>query len=385
MWIAFFVPMAGIYIHIPFCKQQCTYCDFHFSTTFESYRTQMVNAIASELRTRIDYLEGKPIDSIYFGGGTPSILNEEELALLLGEICANYEVNPKAEITLETNPDDITLEKLTTWKNVGVNRLSIGLQSFKAEDLEWMNRAHTVDESQNCVALARAHNFQNLTVDLMYGLPNLSNQEWKNHILQVIEMGVTHISAYCLTIEEKTVLNKWVKDGKIHPASENQQSEQFLLLVETLEENGFEQYEISNFCRPGHEAVHNSNYWKGEWYLGVGPSAHSFNGTSRSWNIANNQKYMQQIAGNETFFETETLSDRDQYNELLLTGLRTKYGVSLKKLSTLHVIPESTELKIDEFKSAGWMIEIDGVLVLTKSGRLKADYMAAELFLDVNE
>ena len=385
MRVAFFVPMAGIYIHIPFCKQQCTYCDFHFSTTFESYRSQMVNTIATELRTRIDYLEGKPVDSIYFGGGTPSILNEQELSLLLREIRANYQVNSKAEITLETNPDDITQEKLTAWKNVGVNRLSIGLQSFKAEDLEWMNRAHTADESRNCVTLAKAHNFQNLTVDLMYGLPNLSNEEWKNHILHVIEMGVTHISAYCLTIEEKTVLNKWVKDRKIHPASENQQSEQFLLLVETLEEHGFEQYEISNFCRLGHEAVHNSNYWKGAWYLGVGPSAHSFNGTSRSWNIANNQKYMQRIAENEAFFDTETLSKRDQYNELLLTGLRTKYGVSLKKLATLHSIPKSTESKITEFKSAGWMTEIDGVLVLTKSGRLKADYIAAELFLDVNE
>jgi oxygen-independent coproporphyrinogen-3 oxidase len=219
----------------------------------------------------------------------------------------------------------------------------------------------------------------------MYGLPNLSNQEWKYHILQVIEMGVTHISAYCLTVEEKTVLNKWVKEAKIHPASENQQSEQFLLLVETLEENGFEQYEISNFCRPGHEAVHNSSYWKGEWYLGVGPSAHSFNGISRSWNIANNQKYMQRIADNEAFFETEILSVRDQYNELLLTGLRTKYGVSLKKLATLHSISESTELKINEFKSAGWMTETNGVLLLTKSGRLKADYITAELFLDVNE
>ena len=383
--VAFFVPMAGIYIHIPFCKQQCTYCDFHFSTTFESYRSQMVNTIASELHTRIDYLEGKPVESIYFGGGTPSILNEQELSLLLKEIRANYQVNSEAEITIETNPDDITQEKLTTWKNVGVNRLSIGLQSFKAEDLEWMNRAHTADESRNCVALAKAHNFQNLTVDLMYGLPNLSNDEWKNHILQVIEMGVTHISAYCLTVEEKTVLNKWVKEGRIHPASENQQSEQFLLLVEMLEKHGFEQYEISNFCRSGHEAVHNSNYWKGEWYLGVGPSAHSFNGTSRSWNIANNQKYMQRIAENEAFFETENLSNRDQYNELLLTGLRTKYGVSLKKLVALHSIPESTELKISEFKSAGWMKEIDAVLVLTKSGRLKADYIAAELFLDANE
>ncbi len=383
--VAFFVPMAGIYIHIPFCKQQCTYCDFHFSTTFESYRSQMVNAIATELHTRIDYLEGRSIESIYFGGGTPSILNEQELSLLLTDIRANYQVNPEAEITLETNPDDITQEKLTTWKNAGVNRLSIGLQSFKAEDLEWMNRAHTADESRNCAALAKAHNFENLTVDLMYGLPNLSNEEWKNHVLQVIEMGVTHISAYCLTVEEKTVLNKWVQEGKIYPASENQQSEQFLLLVETLEEHGFEQYEISNFCRPGHEAVHNSNYWKGEWYIGVGPSAHSFNGTSRSWNIANNQKYMLRIAENEAFFETEILSKKDQYNELLLTGLRTKYGVSLKTLATLRVIPESTQLKIGEFKTVGWMTEKNGVLALTKSGRLKADYIAAELFLDANE
>lgn len=376
----YFWAMAGIYVHIPFCKQQCSYCDFHFSTTFSDYRTEMIDAICKELSERKEYLEDQSVSTIYFGGGTPSILTKHELAQILETIHTNFEV-VDPEISMEANPDDISRTSLQEWKSLGVNRLSIGLQSFKQEDLKWMNRAHSVTEAENCVELARSFGFENLTVDLMYGLPGLTLDEWKNHVEKVIAMGVSHISAYCLTVEEKTALNNWVKKGKIIPASEDQQSDQFVLLLELLEKNGFYQYEISNFCLPGSESGHNSNYWKGAWYLGVGPSAHSFNGSTRSWNVANNRAYLKGIA-NETFdIELEQLSNVDQFNERILTGLRTVYGVPLDEIKALATPDENFERNCREFMDSKWMKVENNRLVLTKEGRLRADYIASELFL----
>jgi len=372
--------MAGIYIHIPFCKQQCTYCDFHFSTTFSEYRSKMISAIAAELRSRKNYLKNERINSIYFGGGTPSILNQNELHLLLNEAKRTYEVDESAEITLEANPDDISLESLQQWKNAGINRLSIGIQSFKETDLNWMNRAHNAFEAENCVALAKSVGFENLSVDLIYGLPGLTNEEWEKHIIKVIAMGVTHISAYCLTVEEKTVLNSLVKNGSIVPANEETQSEQFLILVKVLAENGFEQYEVSNFCKPTHEALHNSNYWKSEPYLGVGPSAHSFNLTSRSWNIKNNQQYIKAICEGLNFSETEILSKEDQFNELLLTGLRTNFGVSISSLEKCLALNELFWTQIEALKNQQLMIQEMDVLTLSKVGMLQADRIASNLF-----
>ena len=373
--------MAGIYIHIPFCKQQCSYCDFHFSTTFEAYRKEMIDAICDELNSRAEYLEKRTIETIYFGGGTPSLLNEAELRQIFSTINKRFELSDELEVTLEANPDDILENRLVEWKKFGINRLSIGIQSFKAEDLEWMNRAHTVDEGENCVQLANKYGFDNLTVDLMYGLPNLTNEEWRNHVQKVIDLEVNHISAYCLTIEEKTALNNWVKKGKIVPASEDQQSEQFMILLDTLEKANFHQYEISNFAKEGHESIHNSNYWKGKWYLGVGPSAHSFNGNSRQWNVANNQRYIQAVNKNEVYWEEELLSKEDQFNERILTGLRMAIGLLVDDLETILPIPKEQLELVKALKAEGLMENRSDVWQLTKQGRLKADWIAAELFI----
>ena len=374
--------MAGVYIHIPFCKQKCTYCDFHFSTTFEVYRQEMVDSICAEIVMRKEYLQNKNINTIYFGGGTPSILSEAELSSIIETISKTFDVHPSAELSLEANPDDINSDSLEMWKRVGINRLSIGLQSFKQSDLDWMNRAHNVNESLTCVELAQKHGFENITVDLIYGLPDLSMEEWSAHVNRVMDMGVPHLSAYCLTVEDKTVLSNWVNKGKINTANEDTQSEQFLKLLEIIEFNGFEQYEISNFSKPGFESQHNSNYWKGEWYLGVGPSAHSFNGTSRSWNVANNPRYLSAIKEKKTYTEMEVLSDVDQFNERLLIGLRTIYGVNLTDLAIL--LPFSAHFKqgLTDFKEKEWVVELDNILTLTKEGKLRADFIASELFAD---
>ncbi len=374
-----FALMAGIYIHIPFCKQKCTYCDFHFSTTYHTYRKEMIQSILNEINERKNEIE--TIDTIYFGGGTPSILEINELDSIIQSIRSNFECNNMVEITLEANPDDISTSKLKKWKKSGVNRLSIGLQSFKSFDLEWMNRAHTVEESENCISIAQEEGFNDLTVDLIYGLPQLTLKEWENHIQKLIDLKVPHISAYCLTVEKQTALSNWIKKGKIEPAKEEMQSLQFELLVELLHRNNYEQYEISNFCKPNHESKHNSAYWKGEHYIGVGPSAHSFNGKERRWNIANNSMYIKKMNESEDYFEKEFLSSNDQFNELLLTGLRTKYGVSLKKLQSFTQISTNFNDKIKEFKKNNWMIEKDEVLFLSQEGKLMADYITSELFI----
>lgn len=372
--------MAGIYIHIPFCKQKCTYCDFHFSTTFHSYRSRMIGTILKEIELRKDYLNKASIETIYFGGGTPSILTIEELEQILSAIHSNYDTSNLAEVTLEANPDDITTNQVQEWKEIGVNRLSIGLQSFKESDLEWMNRAHNVEESYTCIKSAIEGGITNLTVDLMYGLPDLSNEEWKNHIQTVVDMGVQHVSAYCLTIEEGTVLDKFVENGKIVPPTDDLQAEQFLLLVDTLEQNGIMQYEISNFGKEGFESKHNSNYWKGTHYLGIGPSAHSFDGKSRSWNVANNQKYMQQIEAGEDWNETEILSKNDLFNELILTGLRTVDGVDLAHINSILPIESTTNNQIEQYCAEGLMEKVTNKIRLTKVGRLQADRIAADMF-----
>jgi oxygen-independent coproporphyrinogen-3 oxidase len=373
--------MAGIYIHIPFCKQKCTYCDFHFSTTFEVYRKEMIATICQEISLRADELKGESIKSIYFGGGTPSLLTEQELKDILNQISNLFTIEEGAEITLEANPDDINNHQLKIWKDVGINRLSIGIQSFKAEDLSWMNRAHSVEEAENAVRLAQEAGFQNITVDLIYGLPNLTLEEWKSHIQRVLDMDVPHLSAYCLTVEEKTVLNKMVKEKKIIPANEDQQSDQFELLLSMTEAAGFEQYEISNFAKNQHYAVHNTNYWTGQVYLGVGPSAHSFDGESRRWNVSNNRKYMESMGKDSSWFSTEKLSKNERWNELLLTGLRTNFGVSIDQLKKINPISLAIEAKLAEFVTYGWMEKSPTHLRLTKEGKLKADYIASELFL----
>lgn len=376
-----FASMSGIYLHVPFCKQKCTYCDFHFSTTFESYRTKMVETMQQELALRRAYLTDTCLESIYFGGGTPSLLTLEELQQFFSTLHANFTLSENAEITLEANPDDITDENLANWRNVGINRLSIGLQSFKEKDLNWMNRAHSVQDALKCVELAKSHSFQNISVDLIYGLPELTLEEWKQHIALVLDMQVQHISAYCLTIEAKTALHKMVATQKIFPAGEDAQSDQFLLLIELLKTAGFEQYEISNFGLPGLHAVHNSNYWKGKEYLGIGPSAHSFNGISRRWNVSNNSRYIANFNTQKEWFEEEILKPKDRWNEILLTGLRTSSGVQFNQLLALQELPVSFQEKLIEFSANKWLLQTESGIVLTEQGRLMADHIAAELFL----
>lgn len=374
--------MAGIYIHIPFCKQKCSYCDFHFSTTFENYRSDMIEAIINEIEVRKDYLVDQNIETLYFGGGTPSLLTFNELSRIIKKVKTSFPDIQLKEITLEANPDDINKTSLIEWKKGGVNRLSIGLQSLKSDDLKWMNRAHTVEEALKCIPLARRNGFDNLTIDLIYGLPNLTLEDWENAVQWVINQKVPHISAYCLTVEEKTSLHKLVKTNKIKPASEDQQSEQFTLLVNLLQKQGYEQYEVSNFALKGFRSVHNGNYWKGEYYLGIGPSAHSFNGKSRSWNIANNSKYIQLVKEQkQDWIETEVLSHKDRFNELLLTGLRTTDGLKISQLAKILPFTKEFDQTKSEFIKSGWMIEENGQLKLTKEGLLKADYITSELFI----
>ena len=342
----------------------------------------MINCIVRELEKRSKYLKNKKIYTVYYGGGTPSLLIKEELKLLKQVVYENFDVSKKVEITLESNPDDISEEKLKMWKELGINRLSIGLQSFRKEDLKWMNRAHSVAEAIDCIKLAQNAGFKNFSADLIYGLPDLTLKEWRAQLRQIIDLNVPHISAYCLTIEKNTAVHNWVSKGSFKPQTEEEQSRQFIELIEVLEDNGYSQYEISNFSKPGHESLHNSNYWKGEWYLGVGPSAHSFNGSSRSWNVSNNRKYIASINAGEKFYTSEKLSIHDRFNEKLLIGLRTIHGVNLQELSAIAELSDNFVKRYEWHIENGWAEREGDNLLLTREGKLRADYIASDLFLE---
>lgn len=372
--------MSGIYIHIPFCKKQCSYCDFHFSTTFEVYRTEMISSICKELVVRAREWENKIVETIYLGGGTPSILSIEELQSILKTLDDWYTVYDNVELTLECNPDDCSMENLLTWKQLGINRLSIGLQSLDQSQLSWMNRAHNANESINAVLLAHECGFTNITVDLIYGLPGLTEKEWKHTIDEVVKLPVQHISAYCLTVEEKTPLASWVKSGKIKPVGNNEQSDQFVLLVERLAFHGFEQYEISNFAKSGAYSKHNTSYWQNKPYLGIGPSAHGFDGNSRYWNVANNRRYMKELNENILPEEREELSKYDKFNERLMVGLRTKWGVPMNELSVYLDLDVEWMTLLEDF-AANELLEFEnGIIRLTQKGKLRADAISSDLF-----
>jgi len=373
--------MAGIYIHIPFCAKQCTYCDFHFSTTFAAYRAKMIDSLVRELENRANAWKAQTIRTIYFGGGTPSLLAENELSRLLATVDSYYSTGASTEITLECNPDDCTVTNLENWKVLGVNRLSIGIQSFTDDQLSWMNRTHSANEGLEAVKRAKKIGFQALTVDLMYGLPHLSTHQWLQQLEQVIALDVDHISAYCLTIEERTPLAKWVKAGTIHPSNADQQSEQFELLVATLAQAGYEQYEISNFARNQQYSQHNTAYWLGEKYVAIGPSAHGYDGNNRYWNVANNQQYMKAIGEGKLPETVEFLSPNDRFNELILIGLRTKWGVSKIELKACLQAPVKWQQLLEKWKSSGKLTETTTHLVLTQEGRLLADAIASDLFV----
>jgi oxygen-independent coproporphyrinogen-3 oxidase len=372
--------MAGIYVHIPFCKKRCSYCDFHFSTTFSSYREKLIAAICLELDLRKAELNGIPVETVYFGGGTPSLLTKDELSDILLAVRHSYQLIEEPEITFEVNPDDATEAHLIAWRKLGINRLSIGLQSFQESDLTWMNRSHSNQQGKTAVRLAQAQGFDNISIDLIYGLPELSNEQWLSHLNQALELNVQHISSYCLTIEPKTALNHFVAKGKLSRPTEDQQSEQFDLLVSTLANAGFEHYEISNFAKNQQYAKHNSAYWNFTPYVGVGPSAHSFNGHQRRWNVANNTKYLQQVGKSQEWFEVETLSASEKWNEYFLTGLRTKWGILKRSIMDLGGFNASELTQLETYLRTDLIKENQENYVLTEKGKLQADGISSSFF-----
>jgi len=374
--------MAGIYLHIPFCKQACHYCDFHFSTNTD-LRTELVRAMAEEIRLQQAYLSGEVVETIYFGGGTPSILTGDEVGFLLKAIRVTQEVSSGAEITLEANPEDVTSEKLTDLRSAGVTRLSIGVQSFDDDVLRYFNRAHSAETATRSVEVARAAGFDNLSIDLIYAVPGMSNHAWQKNIEQAIALRTQHISAYTLTIEEKTAFGKWFKQGKLLPVDEKVAAEQVELLVTLLASSGFRQYEISNFSLPGYESRHNLAYWEGKKYLGIGPSAHSFNHVSRQHNVANNHLYVRAVMGGTVPADKETLSKEDQINEYILTTLRTSAGCDLQMLKSNfgYDVLALHSRYLEELQKQKLIILNNSQLQLTQSGRLLADKISSDLFL----
>jgi oxygen-independent coproporphyrinogen-3 oxidase len=373
--------MSGIYIHIPFCRKACHYCDFHFSTNL-TLVDQITDAICKEIVLRKNYVQS-PLNSIYFGGGTPSLLSANQLNQLINNIYKNFTVAPEAEITLEANPDDLNKEKLTVLKNAGINRLSIGIQSFQDARLLWMNRSHNAGEAINVVNDAREAGFENLSIDLIYGLPDQNHKPFLFDLEKAISLNTDHISAYCLTIEPKTVFGHFKKKGMLKEIDEDLAAEQFEILVSTLSTNGYEQYEISNFAKNGKYAIHNTAYWQQKPYLGVGPSAHSYNQSSRQFNVTNNQKYLRAITQGAVLFEKEQLSRTQQINEYIMTSLRTMWGYNHQKAFSqfdFDIFKEKSSV-IDNLLAHMLITKIDNCILLTAKGKLQADWVAGELFL----
>ena len=372
--------MAGIYIHIPFCKQKCSYCDFHFSTNLQ-HKSNLIQAINKELEIRKDEISA-PLETIYFGGGTPSILSEIELESIFETIYKNYSTKNLKEITLEANPDDLNKEKLNFLKSTPINRFSIGVQSFFEEDLKLMNRAHNAQEAETSIKLVQDFGFENITIDLIYGSTTTTNEMWKQNLQKAIALNVPHISSYALTVEEKTILDHQIKKGITKPVDEDHQNEQFQLLVDTLTSNDFIQYEISNFGKEDYFSLHNSNYWKGIHYLGIGPSAHSYNGKTRAWNIANNSKYIQTINENKLPQEIEVLNEVEQFNEMIMIGLRTIYGIDLDRINSEFSQPlvNSFYQELNQLINENLVEKKENKIILKPEAKFFADGIASRLF-----
>lgn len=374
--------MAGIYVHIPFCRKACHYCNFHFSTSAK-LQQPFVQALLKEIVLQRSYLN-EPVNTIYFGGGTPSILPSHDIARILNELQKTFGVSNDSEITLEANPDDITSQKLEEWKAAGINRLSIGIQSFAQQDLEWMNRAHNAQQAQNAILLAQQHGFYNLTIDLIYGTPSLTDEQWQVNVQTAIDLQIPHISCYALTVEPKTALDKLISKKKLAPVEEEKQARHFEMLMQWLNEAGYEHYEISNFAKPGSRSRHNSSYWQGANYLGLGPSAHSFNGSSRQWNVANNALYIQGLEQGMVPFEIEQLTPTQQANEYIMTALRTMEGISIGMVEerfgrdVLRRMLRAAEPHLQHL----YLQKENGRLKTTTAGKLLADGIAADLFVE---
>ena len=374
--------MAGIYIHIPYCKQKCHYCNF-FSVASKRFMPEVVEAICREAELQKHYLEDQTINTIYFGGGTPSLIGNDLLAKIFVTLKANYTISADTEITLEANPDDISAQTLEQWKNLGINRLSIGIQSFRDDDLHYLNRVHNAQKAIECIELAKSVGFHDLTLDLIYGIPVLSDEAWFANIETALKLEIPHISTYALTVEPYTALDVLIRKGKYAPVDEAQAARQFELLMEHMAEHGYLHYEISNFCKPGHFARHNTAYWQGEPYLGLGPSAHSFNGASRQWNVSGIKEYLDAIETQNFPFESETLSMDHRYNEYVMTGLRTMWGCSTVEIR--QKFGESYQnlftAGIQKYIQNGMVAQHDDTYQLTNDGQLMADGITSDLFV----
>jgi oxygen-independent coproporphyrinogen-3 oxidase len=372
--------MAGIYLHIPFCRQACHYCNFHFSTSLK-LKNEFVEALLKEIKLQKNYLRAEPVNTIYFGGGTPSLLTIDELTNILQTLRQQFAVAADAEVTLEANPDDIVEEKLKDWKQAGINRLSIGVQSFFEEDLRWMNRAHSAQQAIDNLQLAKQY-FDNITIDLIYGTPTLPDDKWRHNVQQAIALGISHLSCYALTVEPNTALAHMIDKHKTTDVNTEDQARQFLLLMDWLQAAGYEHYEISNFALPGKRSRHNSSYWQGASYLGLGPSAHSFNGESRQWNIANNALYIKSLKEDKVPFEIENLTETQRLNEYIMTSLRTMEGLNVQWVVERFGPKAADQLQLasQPFIDSGKMRFYNNHLQLTKEGKLFADGIAAELF-----
>ena len=374
--------MFGIYLHIPFCEKACNYCDFHFSTSFK-VKNQLIDCINQELENRKHELLGD-VKTIYFGGGTPSILAKNELVSVLNQIKKSYSIVDDVEITFECNPEDLSEKKLNELKESGVNRLSIGIQSFDNSVLKWMNRAHTADKAIACVDLAQKRGFKNISIDLIYGVPLFLNRNWKRDIEKAIQLNVQHISSYNLTKEKHTSLHNDVSKGKYLMPNQEVCSDQYQQLIENLAKSGFNQYEVSNFSLKGFESKHNSSYWSSIAYLGIGPSAHSYDGENiRRWNVSNNKKYIEGLVDNVDYFEIETLAKFEMANEIILLGLRSDLGVSLKKIKSLLNDNQYQDFnkQVDLFKKKNLIKQTKNKLLVDSKSRILADYIARELFI----
>lgn len=373
--------MAGIYIHIPFCKQACHYCDFHFSTSLR-LKDRMIQGLIQEIKLRSDYLPTSEISSVYLGGGTPSLLEPADLDQLFTAITQHFTFAPNAEITLEANPDDLNPGYLRELKQSPVNRLSIGVQSFHDDELAWMNRAHRASMALDAIRHAQDAGFTNLTIDLIFGLPISNRSKWEQNMEQFLELDIPHLSAYGLTVEPRTALDYQIKHQQTAPISDEVQGDQFMQTMDVLTQAGYEHYELSNYARPGNYAQHNTSYWFGEPYLGIGPSAHSYDQTARQWNVRHNRKYLEGVESRNLLVEREILSQDEHFNDWILTRLRTKWGLSLDELRN-RFGEAPVQLLVDEAKPLleEGMILIDGkTLLLSRFGKLMADKVSAVLF-----
>ncbi len=377
--------MAGLYIHIPFCKQACHYCDFHFSTNLHLMEV-MMDSITVELKLRKDYLKGEAVDTVYFGGGTPSLLPAESLGKILDQIAQLFP-SRKQEVTLEANPDDLNPQALANWRSLGIDRLSLGIQSFQDQILKAYNRAHTSKEATQAIQLARAAGFEKFSIDLIYGYPHTDHQLWKLDLEEALRLDPGHLSAYSLTIEPKTTFGNWTKKGKFSPAEDEFVAQQFEWLQERCDKAGYLQYEISNFSRPNQAAIHNSNYWKRSPYLGIGPSAHSFDGSSRGFNPSSNTSYTKALSAGALPFVLEQLTPTESINEEILTGLRTQWGLDTGSLADRYHL-DILEIKkgpISKLTELGMIHTLGKTLTLTRKGQLLADSIASDIFIDSHD